>query len=635
MKKSVKKLMGLLAVSMFLCGSVSGKAYASEAEHRKELGGELSPVDEVVESGSAYVNDNVLISNNQGDNAYTWYWSQCMKSYLTLNDDGTYTRVEYASDGNVYVENYDTNFNLLSHRKISAELPLFGGFYDDGTYYYLAFGQTNYDENDNVEVYRIVKYSKNWDRLSDANVYGANTVAPFAAGNLRMDAGDGYLYVRTCHEMYTSSDGLNHQANVTMKIKISDMSVKNIAYEVQNSSVGYVSHSFNQFIKVDNGTVYALDHGDAYPRSAILFQYHNTEFGSWWDCDVSSIDTIEYAYTNAHYNYTGATLGGFEVSDTSCLTAGSSTPQDGTSSYYNIYITVTPKNNFTESATAFKWITNYTNSNQQVGNPQLVEINKNTYLLMWTEGSSTLKYVLLDGEGNLTSDIKTDTGRLSDCQPIYDPNTKRVLWYVTNGSQLSFCAIDTKKLVWPFSDVEVKEGNWQYESIKFVNDNNIMTGVTEDNFDPDAPLTRGMFATVLYRIAGSPTVKVNNPFKDVYSDKWYTDAVIWAYQNGIVSGYDNGTRFEVNQNITREQIAKMLKVYADRCGYNTQERAQLGGFADANDVSGWATEYMQWAVGCGMISGVKENGEYYLNPKGEAERDECAAMLTRFIQKYN
>lgn len=632
-KKKVRRFLGLLAVSMFLGITVSDRAYAQEDRYRQELGGELAPMEEVVGNQSSYVNDNVLISNNQGDNGYTWYWSSCMNSYLTLNSDGTYTRVEYANNGKVYVENYDVNFNLLSYRTVDAELPLFGGFYDDGTYYYLVFGQMNYDENNSVEVFRIVKYSKNWERLGDANVYGANTTVPFDAGNLRMDAEGGYLYVRTCHEMYTSSDGLNHQANVTMKINISDMSVEDIAYTVQNSGVGYVSHSFNQFIKADNGTVYALDHGDYYPRSAVLFQYHNTDFGTW-NCDVSAVETIEYALTNKHYNYTGATLGGFEVSETSVLTAGSSTPQDGTSDYYNIYITATSKDNFTESGTVFKWITNYTNSSQQVGNPQLVEINKNAYLLMWTESRNVLKYVLLDGAGNLLSDIKSKSGSLSDCQPIYDPNTKRVVWYVTDGRMLAFCAIDTKTLVWPFTDVEVRTGNWQYESIKFVSDNNIMTGVDEDSFDPDASLTRGMFATVLYRMAGSPVVNSQNPFKDVYPGKWYTNAVVWAYENGIVSGFDGGTRFGVNENITREQIAKMLKVYADRCGYNTQDRAGLESFADAKNVSGWAAEYMQWAVGCGMISGVKEDGVYYLNPKGDAQRDECAAMLTRFIKEY-
>ena len=138
---------------------------------------------------------------------------------------------------------------------------------------------------------------------------------------------------------------------------------------------------------------------------------------------------------------------------------------------------------------------------------------------------------------------------------------------------------------------------------------------------------------MLFR-SGSPAVTFENRFSDVTTGQYYSDAVIWAYQNGIVNGYPDGT-FGINDNITREQIAKMLMVYADEVKhYDISEKAEITSFPDVSDVAGWAVDYIRWAVGCKMINGSNINGTYYLNPKGEATRVECAAMLNRFQVKY-
>lgn len=193
---------------------------------------------------------------------------------------------------------------------------------------------------------------------------------------------------------------------------------------------------------------------------------------------------------------------------------------------------------------------------------------------------------------------------------------------------------------WPFYDVAVQPGSWKYESVKYVLENGIMNGITQTDgtistFEPDEPLTRAMFATVLYRIEGYPAVIFENRFSDVLPGRYYSNAIVWAYQNGIVNGYADGS-FGVDDYITREQIAKMLKVYADLKRYNTNTYADLNSFPDAADVSGWAVRHMQWAVGSGMINGKRNpDGNYYLDAKGNATRAECAAMLMRFIQKYN
>ena len=186
----------------------------------------------------------------------------------------------------------------------------------------------------------------------------------------------------------------------------------------------------------------------------------------------------------------------------------------------------------------------------------------------------------------------------------------------------------------PFSDVPATQG-WKYDSIKYVYDNDIMNGISgTTGFAPDEPLTRAMFATVLYRMAGRPAVQFRNVFEDVPAGQYYSEAVIWAYNTGIVQGVSS-TRFGTHENITREQIAKMLMEYGDKVGhYTMNETADLDSFPDRSDVSGWAVGYMRWAVGSGIVSGSNAGGVYYLDPKGNATRAQCAAMLMRFSVRY-
>ncbi|MCI6553434.1 MAG: S-layer homology domain-containing protein [Lachnospiraceae bacterium] len=194
--------------------------------------------------------------------------------------------------------------------------------------------------------------------------------------------------------------------------------------------------------------------------------------------------------------------------------------------------------------------------------------------------------------------------------------------------------------VLPFTDIETTAGNWKYENVKYVYENNIMNGISgTTQFQPDSPLTRSMFATVLYRMAGSPSIVYTDKFPDVADGKWYSEAILWANKEGIVNGFSDGS-YGINVNITREQIAKMLFEYAKKQGYDTSissslENNSLEKFTDADKVNEWAQSYMQWAAAVGMISG-KPNGDgtYRLDPKGEATRAECAAMLTRFEKNY-
>ena len=186
---------------------------------------------------------------------------------------------------------------------------------------------------------------------------------------------------------------------------------------------------------------------------------------------------------------------------------------------------------------------------------------------------------------------------------------------------------------WQFGDVAVKPGNWKYEAVKYVTENGIMNGTAPNEFKPDDSLTRAMFATMLYRMAGQPAVTFTNKFPDVSANKWYSNAVIWASEKGIVVGYGDG-RFGTNDFITREQIAKMLMQFGKVQGYDVSQSADFSSFADASSVSGWATSYMKWAVGSGMIGGKTIDGKLCIAPKGNATRAESATMLMRFMEKY-
>jgi len=154
-----------------------------------------------------------------------------------------------------------------------------------------------------------------------------------------------------------------------------------------------------------------------------------------------------------------------------------------------------------------------------------------------------------------------------------------------------------------------------------------MSGTSETNFSPFLTANRAMIATVLYRMAGNPHVTGESTFTDVPADMWYTDAIKWAAQEGIVSGYGNN-RFGINDAVTREQLVVLLYRYAQHKNLDTTVTGDLSNFADKDKVSVWATESMKWAIGKGIITG-KGNG--VLDPSGTVTRAEIAAILLRFL----
>ena len=391
-------------------------------------------------------------------------WSDTVKSYLTVCDNGNYMRVQSgAIEGKLLVEYYSSDFEPLSTKLIDNELPIFGAFYDSGNNYYVLSGQENPKQNDSLEVFRITKYDKNWNKIKSCGLYGANTTVPFDAGSARMTHSGDHLLVRTCHEMYKSSDGNNHQSNVTIEVDMPSMTITDSYTGIMNVDYGYVSHSFNQFIKTDGNHIVALDHGDAHPRSAVLVKYNSDFttgkfFPSYFD-KVSNIDVVTYPeYTAGHYNYTGAAIGGFDVSSSSYIVAQSTVDLDyiNTSKTRNVYVSAVSKD---LSTNKLNKITSYAEGTDSASAPQLVKINNNSFLLLWSRDKK-VSCVKLNADGAVNGSIHTFEGSLSDCQPVI--KNGRAVWYVYDKNNVTFNSLNLSNLD-DIKTVDVKTGH-DYET---------------------------------------------------------------------------------------------------------------------------------------------------------------------------
>ena len=380
--------------------------------------------------------------SNEDEQNYS-RWSDTVKSYLDVCTDGSLMRVQAgATDNGILVEYYDGKYNFKrSKTVIAGMLPIFGGFYADGSYYYVLSGQMNREENNSVEVYRITKFDQNWNVVGYDGIYGANTCVPFSAGSARMTSSGSYLFVRTCHQMYKSKDGYNHQANVTIQFNINTNKITDSFTSVAYSGLGYVSHSFNQFIRTDGTSIVGVDHGDAYPRSVCLLKY-NTDFtsgkftpGYYNTCSEATMLSISGAEGD---NTTGASVGGFEISGNNYLVVGNSINQASQSnSTRNIYVSVVPRNLSTAVSTRF--LTAYPEGSTSASTPQFVKINADRFVIIWTKDDKVC-YTEIDGNGNKVGNTYSFNGKLSDCTPVVYNN--KLVWYTWNNGNIDFYNID-------------------------------------------------------------------------------------------------------------------------------------------------------------------------------------------------
>lgn len=369
-------------------------------------------------------------------------WASTVKSYLIENADGTVSalRVSAGSSGyKIRVDTYSKALKLLDTKTVPGELSVFGGFLAGETYNYIAFGQSNMEEDDSKEVIRLVKYDKDFNRLGAAAVRACYTTEPFDAG-ARMAEHGNELVLHTSRQRYLTEDGLRHQSQLTVFFDTSSMAVT--SKELGRSQPNHVSHSFNQFALYDGDRAVLLDHGDAYPRSVVLHRESGDE-----RYDVMTMLEIP-GETGA--NCTGVNVGGFALSDSAYL-ASVNTIDHSLAISYNAYsiegvgqeerdAVILASDKKTGAVTA-TYLTHLVGTKRTAGAPKLVPLGDDRFLALWEiysyEGyryeGDALSYAVTDGTGALVSPVETVNGvLLSDCLPIVWDNC--VTWFVDHDN---------------------------------------------------------------------------------------------------------------------------------------------------------------------------------------------------------
>ena len=229
--------------------------------------------------------------------------------------------------------------------------------------------------------------------------------------------------------------------------------------------------------------------------------------------------------------------------------------------------------------------------------------------------------VAVNAADDLTAWSLADDGSISAVGGAYDAGQQTYAFDVVNGV--------TAIARFPFTDVVA--GTWYYGAAAYAYNNGLFAGMTPTTFAPNATMTRAMLVSVLWRLAGEPAPKAPNTFVDVPDGAWYTDAVTWAAENGVVSGI-GGSRFDPSGFVTREQTAEILYNYAHSKGYDVSARADLTAFPDAGSVSGWAKNALSWANAAGLINGTVRDGQTILDPQGSASRAQVAMILMNYVE---
>ena len=229
--------------------------------------------------------------------------------------------------------------------------------------------------------------------------------------------------------------------------------------------------------------------------------------------------------------------------------------------------------------------------------------------------------VAVNAADDLTAWSLADDGSISAVGGAYDAGQQTYAFDVVNGV--------TAIARFPFTDVVA--GTWYYGAAAYAYNNGLFAGMTPTTFAPNATMTRAMLVSVLWRLAGEPAPKAPNTFVDVPDGAWYTDAVTWAAENGVVSGI-GGSRFDPSGFVTREQTAEILYNYAHSKGYDVSARADLTAFPDAGSVSGWAEEALSWANAACLINGTVRDGQTILDPQGSASRAQVAMILMNYVE---
>ena len=374
---------------------------------------------------------------------YTWTSPIC--SNLVPLEDGGWMRVQSSLDSQdqVRVEYYDAGFHLTERFSVPRMLPDYGGFYhaSDGCYY-LITGDTGTTPVGKSPKFDIAKYSTDWKLLSHVQTVGDDVIEAFYAGTVRCADDGKRMIIHTARRMQSW-----HQSNYSMEL---DMENMKLTYD--GGGRAYTSHSFNQFVLLDAGDIVMLNHGDAHPRTVVLNRLSSSGRNARLDMVSSFSDLGEADPDDMRLvNYTGVAVGGFVQSSTHYIVAYNTINQDNwydvavkrKSSAYetarNIKLAAVPKDDMYEENILNVDVTDYPDDGVRAGNPYLVPVGGDRFLLIWSQGE-ILHYVFVDGTGALTGKEYEIEGQLSDCEPVVSGG--KVFWYTWEESDIRFYSID-------------------------------------------------------------------------------------------------------------------------------------------------------------------------------------------------
>ncbi len=498
-------------------------------------------------------------SNSGAQNYNTWDAAP-VASYLFENSLGGVTRLERVGSA-ALVEEYGPDLLLKNSLEIPMELPLWGGFFAGSRYNFFVFGQSNPVERDSVEVIRVVKYSKSWERLGQASLKGVNTSVPFFCGSLRMAESGGMLYLRTSHQMYADRAGNRSQANMTVAVRQSDMAVTDSAHQVEDVGCGYMSDSFNQFLIVDSQRhIVALDQCDDFPSRGAVISIFARPAGSTTVTagDVTSVMVQPFpSVEGGDRRITGASLGGFGETGTKYIAAYSfdGAGVSGKNADKAAYMAVIDKETLEVETVKL--------SDPGVSTPQLALTDDGGYIL-WNRTdkagniTDTLCVVPFDRDG-AAGKMWTARASLSDCAPIFVDG--QVMWYVSQGDVLTFYTLSDKELTSrqvgaSFSDV--KADDEMYDAVLWSVKHGYVLQESEDVFGRNTPAKRAEVVMGIWRAMGSPEPKkLETSFTDISPEDACYKAVIWAAEAGVTNG-TTPTTFDPEGTLKRQDTVTFL-----------------------------------------------------------------------------
>ena len=446
MKKMTKKALGLMLAVCLAAGVFPAAGADVRAQEKEGMPGGA-------QCQEIYEGSNINAQDYSNSNFISELRAKQAESYLTPMPDGGLMRVQAQAqadeDGGSYwvlVEYYDASrkAQVSKTKRIKLDLPRFGGFYAAPDAYYILSGQKNFEQSADTEVLRITKYDKDWNRISSEGMKDCNTAEFFAGGCTRMEAYGRYLLIHTSHTTYKAADGLNHQANATIQYDMQEGKVTDQLTVFSNIGDGYVSHSWNQFLHIEDGRLITVDQGDGAPRSIVLVKYpRDVSTGKFLSGEgyllCHDVDIMEFPGGYGD-NWTGASVGGFEISDSSYLVAGNSAIRgEERGNTNNVFVAAVDKGT---DEVATTWLTDYAEGEESTSTPHMAKLSDSRFVVLWSRGDR-VHYAVVDGKGNVEASYDME-GELSDCAPVVSGG--KVTWYTWNNEKITFYDMDVSDL---------------------------------------------------------------------------------------------------------------------------------------------------------------------------------------------